>query len=179
MPDDELFTRFVGSNTPSLFRTAFLLTGSANAAEDLLQDTLAHLYPQWHRVESAESSLGYVRRSIANRYVSSRRRREVPTTSRWELPDSWDGRDLSTEVAEQAFVWGLLGTLPARQRAAVTLKYFHDLPDDDIAQALDCRPATVRSLLSRAMANLRQSTAQLEPADQPRPTGRPDPEGAR
>jgi RNA polymerase sigma-70 factor (ECF subfamily) len=49
----------------------------------------------------------------------------------------------------------LLDGLPARQRAALTLRYVHDLPDDAIARALRCRPGTVRSLLSRGREALR------------------------
>jgi len=50
----------------------------------------------------------------------------------------------------------LLAPLPSRQRAALTLRYVHDLPDDAIARALGCRPATVRSLLSRGREALRE-----------------------
>jgi RNA polymerase sigma factor (sigma-70 family) len=50
--------------------------------------------------------------------------------------------------------------LPARQRAAVVLRYYGDLPDADIARALRCRPGTVRSLIHRALAELRK---EIEP----------------
>jgi RNA polymerase sigma factor (sigma-70 family) len=49
-----------------------------------------------------------------------------------------------------------LAKLPARQRAAVVLRYYGDLPDADIARALRCRPGTVRSLIHRALADLRK-----------------------
>ena len=51
----------------------------------------------------------------------------------------------------------VLAGLPARQRAALTLRYVHDLPDEAIAKALGCRPATVRSLLSRGREALRET----------------------
>jgi RNA polymerase sigma factor (sigma-70 family) len=47
--------------------------------------------------------------------------------------------------------------LPHRQRAALVLRYFHDLPDDEIGSALGCRIGTVRSLISRGLAALRDS----------------------
>jgi RNA polymerase sigma-70 factor (ECF subfamily) len=49
----------------------------------------------------------------------------------------------------------MLDGLPPRQRAALTLRYVHDLPDHAIARALKCREATVRSLLSRGRDSLR------------------------
>jgi RNA polymerase sigma factor (sigma-70 family) len=50
---------------------------------------------------------------------------------------------------------GLLAALPDRQRTALVLRYFHDLPDEEIGAALGCRLGTVRSLISRGLAALR------------------------
>ena len=54
----------------------------------------------------------------------------------------------------------LLDTLPERQHAALVLRYFHDLPDDQIARALGCRVGTVRSLLSRGLSAMRAHAAE-------------------
>ena len=151
------FAGFVREHTPALLRTAYLLTGDGVAAEELVQDTLVHLYPKWGRVESAQVPLAYVRRSLANGYVTGRRR---PSASRelmmGQLPERADGRDDVARVADRDEVWALLGTLPQRQRAALVLRYFHDQTDEEIAKALDCRPGTVRSLISRGLAALRE-----------------------
>jgi len=56
-------------------------------------------------------------------------------------------------------VWGLLRTVPDRQRAALVMRFFHDLPDEEIADALGCRIGTVRSLISRGLASLRERSA--------------------
>jgi RNA polymerase sigma factor (sigma-70 family) len=56
----------------------------------------------------------------------------------------------------------LLAGLPPRQRAAMTLRYVHDLTDEAIGRALGCRPGTVRSLLSRGRAALRVHESALE-----------------
>ena len=152
-PDD--FEPFVRAHTPTLYRTAMLLTGNRHDAEELLQDTLAHLYPRWDRVVRADVPLAYVRRSLANRFVSARRSPAYRDASMWELPDGWDGRDLGETVAVSRTIWQLLATLPERQRAALVLRYFHDAPDGQIAEALGCRTATVRSLTSRGIAALR------------------------
>jgi RNA polymerase sigma-70 factor (sigma-E family) len=149
------FDAFVRQHTAALLRTAFLLTGNHHAAEELLQDTFVHLYPQWSRVHSADSPVAYVRRTLTNRFVSSRRTRASRDLAVWELPDGWDGEDLAESIATRRATWQLLARLPDRQRAAVVLRYVNDLPDDEIAAILGCRPATVRSLLSRGLAALR------------------------
>lgn len=149
------FELFVRANATALLRTAVLLTGSRHTAEDLVQDTLAHLFPRWGTVAAAEVPLAYVRRSLTNRYISSRRAPASRDVSMWDLPDGWDGTDVSETVADRREIWRLLGGLPARQRAAVVLRYFHDLPDEQIADVMGCRPVTVRSLVSRGVLRMR------------------------
>ena len=162
------FTGFVRTHTPALLRTAYLLTGTSGAAEELVQDTLVRLYPKWSKVEAAELPLAYVRRSLVNVYVNQhrRQRREVVLEL---VPESVDRSDANARIDDRDEVWAMLRTLPDRQRAALVLRYFHDLPDDQIARALECRVGTVRSLVSRGLAALREGSTN------PRPAGRPEP----
>lgn len=155
MTGERTFERFVREHTDTLYRTAFLLAGNRHDAEDLLQDTLVRLYPKWDRVTAADKPIAYVQRSLANRAVSRFRSPERRAESRWELPERWDASDVAENVAVSRTVWQLLGTLSARQRAALVLRYFHDLPEPEVATALGCRPATVRSLVSRGVAAMR------------------------
>jgi RNA polymerase sigma factor (sigma-70 family) len=53
-------------------------------------------------------------------------------------------------------LWTVLAGLPERRRAALVLRYYEDLPIDEIARLLDCRPGTVSSLLNRGLADLRE-----------------------
>jgi RNA polymerase sigma-70 factor (sigma-E family) len=149
------FAVFVRANTAALLRTAYLLTGSAAAAEDLVQETLTRLYPKWSRVEQAEKPLAYVRRCLANNFVNATRRKSNTEVAVEFLPEHADGTDSATTLAERDEVWRMLTTLTERQRAALVLRYFHDLPDDEIADALGCRVGTVRSAISRGLAALR------------------------
>jgi RNA polymerase sigma-70 factor (sigma-E family) len=155
MGGDADFVAFVDAHSRSLFRTAFLLTGSRHSAEELLQDTLALLYPKWERVRAADSPPAYVRRSLTNRFVSSQRSPAAGDVAMWELPDQADSRDLAAAVVDRGYLWQLLGTLPERQRAALVMRYFHDLTDGEIAAGIGCRAATVRSLISRGVAAMR------------------------
>ncbi|MGN6607818.1 MAG: SigE family RNA polymerase sigma factor [Jatrophihabitans sp.] len=155
---DDPFAAFVRAHSRSLFGTAYLLTGSGHAAEELLQDTLAALYPKWTKVQAAEQPLAYVRRALSNRFVSTTRRPAARDVAVWQLPDAAAPGDLAESVAERRWLWQALAGLPERQRAALVLRYFHDLPDDEIAASLDCRVGTVRSLISRGLASIRSDS---------------------
>jgi RNA polymerase sigma-70 factor (sigma-E family) len=125
-------------------------------AEDLVQETMVKAYAQWRRVARADSPDLYVRRVLTNTYLSWRRggwfRRTVLHA---EVPDTvaTDGTD--TRALHQ-YLWERLRTLPPRQRAAVVLRFYEDLPDAQIAEVLGCAVGTVRSLISRALTSLRE-----------------------
>ncbi|PZS26453.1 MAG: SigE family RNA polymerase sigma factor [Pseudonocardiales bacterium] len=163
MADEREFVPFVRANTATLLRTAYLLTGNASTAEELVQDTLVRLYPKWHLVVAADVPVAYVRRSVANAFVNHRRRPASRELVLDVLPERQDLRDASAELADRDEVWGLLHTLPERQRAALVMRYFHDLPDEEIADALGCRIGTVRSSISRGLASLRERSANPAP----------------
>ncbi|MGI8535792.1 MAG: RNA polymerase sigma factor [Mycobacteriales bacterium] len=146
---------FVRSESGWLVRCAYLLTGERERALDLAQDTAIKVWRSWPRVEAADDPRAYVATIMTNTYRSGLRRRrlqEVPLqllTARDEPP----GESPSYEDGEA--VVRALDRLPRRQRAAVVLRYWVDLETSDIAAALGCRPATVRSLLARATTRLR------------------------
>lgn len=150
--DPELFVR---EHATVLLRSAVLLVGNKDRAEDLVQETLARLLPQWERVAAAQSPLAYVRRSMVNRFVSQRRLSSSRDLYVWDVPEGLPRADVADGVALKRAVVQLLATLPARQRAALVLRYYDDLPDAEIAAALGCRVATVRSLVGRALQALR------------------------
>jgi RNA polymerase sigma-70 factor (sigma-E family) len=156
----EMFTDFVEANTPALKRTAYALTGSAAAAEELVQDTLARLYPRWGLVQNADVPLAYVRRALTNQFLNERRRttnREFITDT---VPERPVERSAENDFVDRDEVLALLKTLRRRQRDVLVLRYYHGLNDAEIAEVLGYRPGTTRSLISRSLAALRQ-TAQL------------------
>lgn len=155
MADEVGFETFVRTHSVGLLRSAVLLTGNRDRGEELLQDTLTHLYPRWDKVASAEFPVAYVRRALVNRSVSAGRSSRRHIVMVWDFPDQVGSSDLGEDVATRRQLWQLIGKLSERQRAAVVLRYFHDQTDLEIAEALGCRPVTVRSLLSRAVAAMR------------------------
>jgi len=153
------FAGFVREHTDVLLRTAYLLTGNAQNAEELVQDTLVRLYPKWDRVAQADVPLAYVRRSLTNGYINYQRRaarREYPHD---DVPERVDPRDVMTQLADRDQIWTGLRFLPERQRAALVLRFFEDMTDEESAAALGCRVGTVRSLISRGLAALREQMA--------------------
>jgi RNA polymerase sigma-70 factor (sigma-E family) len=139
------FAAFYAGHYSDLVRLATVLSGPADAA-DLVQDCFVRLHGRW---TSVHEPLPYVRRSVVHACASHHRRmaRGRRLTPRPERQDS----ELGADELEDA-----LAKLPSRQHAAVVLRYYADLPDADIARALRCRPGTVRSLIHRALADLRK-----------------------
>jgi RNA polymerase sigma factor (sigma-70 family) len=127
-------------------RLATLLAGSADVAPDLVQDCFLRLHGRW---TSVRDPLPYVRRSVVHACASHHR--HVARGRRLPAPED-RALELGADELEDA-----LAKLPARQRAAVVLRYYADLAEADIAHALRCRPATVRSLIHRALADLRKA----------------------
>ena len=152
---DTGFADFVRDNSSTLLRKAYLLTGSRPAAEDLVQDTLLRLYPQWQKVENADVPLAYVQRSLTNNFLNQRRRgvhREIVTDA---VPDRPDGRSAERDAVDRDEIRSLLGTLRGRQRSVLVLRFYEGLTDAEIAAHLGCRAGTVRSLASRGLSTLR------------------------
>jgi RNA polymerase sigma-70 factor (sigma-E family) len=158
------FAGFVREHTPALLRTAYLLTGNAQAAEELVQDTLVRLYPKWDRVETADVPLAYVRRSVANAFINQSRRASRREFAYEDVPERFDDRDAVGQLVDRDEIWAGLRHLPERQRAALVLRFFEDLPDDEAAAALGCRIGTVRSLISRGLATLREQMTEHPPS---------------
>ncbi|MGI8666951.1 MAG: SigE family RNA polymerase sigma factor [Jatrophihabitans sp.] len=161
MTTDERFAAFVREHTAALLKTGYLLTRNAGDAEELVQDTLVWLYPRWSQVEAAEHQLAYVRKATVNRFLAGRRRMSATEVhfdaSLEKFSDTPILRDQTAEVDERLAMWNELGELSERQRAALVLRFFHDLPDGEVAQVLDCRVGTVRSLISRSLSALRST----------------------
>ena len=153
------FEEFVQVCSPRLFRTALLLAGQDRAAaEDLLQLALERAYRHWARVCHSGEPERYVQRILANasndRWRQAARRRERPLHPGDADPPA---PDQSNAVAERDFLMRALATLPPRQRTVLVLRYFNDLSEAEIADALGCSVGTVKSHASRGLARLRDT----------------------
>ena len=147
----ELYVRHAGE----AIRLAYILTGDRQLAEDLVQDAFVKLAGRLVHLRDPGAFDAYLRRTVVNLANSHFRRKRVeraylkrtaaePQVA-WNAPDT-DRRDE---------LWQELQRLPARQRIAIVLRIYEDLPEQRVAEILGCRPGTVRSLLSRGLAELR------------------------
>ena len=130
-----------------MVQIARLTTGSNALAEELVQDAFADLY---RRFDTLQTPVAYLHRAVISRCTSRVRRRVVERRHQERQrrePPTWTDPDTVS-------VMDSISRLPTRQRAAVVLRYLADWPEADIAHALDCRPGTVKSLLSRARTQL-------------------------
>jgi RNA polymerase sigma-70 factor (sigma-E family) len=152
------FADFMRAHAPVLMRKAYLLTGSRLAAEDLVQDTLARLYPRWTRVAASDVPLAYVQRSLTNNFLNQRRKRGYRELLIEAPPDCAARHSVEREVVDRDEACALLQTLSHRQRTVLILRFYEGFTDAEIAQRLACRPGTVRSLASRGLASLRELT---------------------
>jgi RNA polymerase sigma-70 factor (sigma-E family) len=149
----DTFAEFVTTRSPRLLRTAYLLTHDWANAEDLLQATLVRAWSAWARIDADPEP--YVRRILLNVYASWWRRRwrqlERPTARPPERP----ARDDLSHVDQRDEVWQAVGRLPRRQRAVLVLRYWEDMTEAQIAEAMGISVGTVKSQATKALAKLR------------------------
>lgn len=134
-----------------LLRTGYLLCGTREAAEDLVQAALLTTMRHWRRVADP---MAYVRRAMVNQRISLWRRigsRELLTN---RFPDR-GAPDGSVGRAERDELLAALATLPARMRAVVVLRYCEDLSEAETARLLGCSVGTVKSQASHGLNRLR------------------------
>jgi RNA polymerase sigma-70 factor (sigma-E family) len=149
------FADFMSARWSSLFRTAYLLTGSRHEAEDLLQTALARTFVRWKGIRDKAAADAYVRRTMLN--LASRgwrkRGREVPID---RLPEpSHDGGVGASD--SRLLLWREIVKLPPRMRAALVLRYYEDLSEAATAAELGCSVGAVKSQTHHALRRLREA----------------------
>lgn len=129
-----------------LRRVAYLMTGQQAVADELVHDAFVRLHERW---ETVEVPAAYLRTTLVRLCLTWRDRAAMgaarePRTAGWVEPP---------EIDE---TWTLLASLPHDQRVALVLRFYEDLPVDEIARVMGCRPATARTRIHRALARLRK-----------------------
>jgi RNA polymerase sigma factor (sigma-70 family) len=130
-----------------LLRLAFLLTGSRETAEDVVQSAFASAHPRWTGIEDPAA---YLRRSVVNLAKDGQRRDYRRRRLLRSEPEP------VTAIPELDETWAHVRRLPTTQRTVVILHYYEDLPLVEIGRLLDRPASTVRSDLRRALARLRR-----------------------
>ena len=140
----ESFVELYRSQREPMVRLAFLLTGGDAAAEEIVHDAFIALHRRWDRVDNPKA---YLRVAVVNGCRSRQRRQLLLQRVQPQATFAFDAPDELTDAIRR---------LPERQRAAVVLRYYEDLPEDQIADLLGCRVPAVKSLLHRALITLRE-----------------------
>ena len=150
----ETFDAFVLNRSSRLLQMAYMLTHDRGRAEDLVQTALMRAWPRWSRIDGDPEP--YVRRVMLNTYLSWWRRRWITETPTADLPEP-GGVDHHRSVDERDEMLRALQTLPRQQRAVLVLRYYDDLSERQIADALDISPGAVKAHASRGLATLREN----------------------
>jgi RNA polymerase sigma-70 factor (sigma-E family) len=153
----EEFEAWVHARGGALARTAYLLTGDVQLAEDLLQETLARVADRWHRLSRSGSPDAYARRVMHHLSIDRWRRRqarpaEVLTDSHHEL--AWSGVDADA-VERRLVLRDALARLTPKQRAVLSLRFYEDLTEVQTAEVLGVSTSTVKSQTRQALDRLR------------------------
>ncbi|VEP40009.1 MULTISPECIES: SigE family RNA polymerase sigma factor [Tessaracoccus] len=158
------FDRYVAARGGELWAAAWLLTGDAQHAEDLVQTALSKTYWRYDTFVNDRHFEAYVRTTMYRTFVSWWRRlqwrSEVPSDSPPDTPSPLE------DPAPGADLRRALATLPRLQRTVLVLRYFEDRPTREVAELLDIPEGTVTSHVSRGLAALRRSPHLATPEDQ-------------
>ena len=153
-PDHEAFSEFASARSGSLFRTAYLIIGDYQLAQDLVQESLVKTYLAWPRLRDVTNAEAYTKRVIVTTCVSWRRRRSFSERPTNDVPDG-SGTDPTTLLPEQGELWAAVRRLPPRQRAAVVLRFCEDLSLIQTAELMGCSVGSVKRHTFIALEKLR------------------------
>ena len=149
---------------PRLVRTAYAVSGDLGVAEDAVQTAFAKAYRSWRRISRMEAPVAYLRKMAVNEVLNdrrlARRRHEITSAEPPERAAAGTADDALTHDE----MWRAVLSLPPRQRAVLVLRYYEDLSEQQIADVLGCRPGTVKSQASAALAGLRTRLDHPSPA---------------
>ncbi|MEC5170730.1 sigma-70 family RNA polymerase sigma factor [Glaciihabitans sp. GrIS 2.15] len=160
----------VAERGDSLTRYAWLISGSADDAADLVQDALVKTFGRLRNGFTVSSAEAYVRRAILNTWLDKGRR-----TTRWRriahLTAVTDIQDSSAPATDSRLdLSAELAKLTPRERACIVLRYYEDLKVDDIAEWLGISSGAVKRYLSDGLATMAVALAEDPSSARPGPT---------
>jgi RNA polymerase sigma-70 factor (sigma-E family) len=154
---DSAVTELYAAHYRGLVRLAALLLRDPWAAEEVVQDAFVAMHGAWRRIREEDKALAYLRQTVVNKSRSALRHRAVVerhTTAEEYLPSAEAGA-LSRLDADAVLV--ALRALPPRQREALVLRYWADLPEAEVAAAMRVSKGSVKTHTSRGLNALRTS----------------------
>ncbi len=139
---------------------AYLLTGDRALAEDLVQDAFVKMASRFVHLRDPDAFDAYLRRTVVNLANSHFRRRRLERRHLQGLAETEeaDGPDPAVGLTLREAIY----RLPIRQRTALVLRFYEDLPEREIANLMRCRTGAVKQLVFRAMQTLRRDLGEGE-----------------
>lgn len=155
---DEALVALYTAHYRPLVRLAALLLHDVGAAEEVVQDAFVAMHGSWRRLRDPDKALPYLRQAVVNRSRSRLRHlrveeRHLPRPT----PDAASAEYGALVELERAEVMHALAALPARQREALVLRYYADLSEAQIAEAMGISAGAVKSHAHRGLAALRST----------------------
>ena len=145
--DEEAFDAFYQASFGRLVGQIYAMCGSVTEAQDCVQEAFIRVHRRWERVEHPHA---YLRRAVVNQVTSHHRRRRLEIRKAAAAAPSEEQHQPVDELRD------VIRRLPARQRTAVVLRYYVGLPEAEIAATMGCGVTAVKSLLHRALRELRK-----------------------
>lgn len=159
---DQAVTALYSANYRSLVRLAAMLVRDSGTAEEVVQDAFVAMHGGWRRLRDPDKALSYLRQSVVNRSRSVLRHRAVVEKYAPKgLPDAPSAEAGAIGELERSAVIDALSRLPARQREALVLRYYADLSEAEIANAMGISRGAVKSHTARGMTALRNVLEQF------------------
>ena len=159
MNDPDALEQLFRDRWVEMVRLARLLTGSTAGAEDLVQDAFVRLYVRWGGLRRIDRPGAYLRTAVLNGCRSQLRHRRVSDrheARRTVLAPTATPESEALASAEHDRMVGALRSLSGRQREALVLRYYLDLPEAEIAATMGVSPGSVKTHLHRGLAALAQ-----------------------
>ena len=153
-PTGDRLAELYARSMPAAERLAYLLTGNVDEARDLAQEAFVRCVGRFRHLRVPDAFHAYLRRSVVNLHTSGLRRSRVERAYLARAATG-DVPTLGPEVEVREQLWQALATLPARQRAALVLRYYEDLSERDAAGVLGCSVPALKMLVARGTASLR------------------------
>lgn len=144
--DDEVFAEFVATRSVALLRTAYLLTGDRERADELVRESLIHAYPTWRGIREPRAAESKARTAMVRTLIS-----------RWRSAASAGDRAATDQRPGvlTGRLWPIILTLPPRERAVIVLRYHEDLTVQETATVLSCSTRAAERHNARALHALR------------------------
>jgi RNA polymerase sigma-70 factor (sigma-E family) len=156
------FEAYAVADMPRLTRLASMLTRNADAARDLVQETLVRVGVAWERIDRDGNPAGYANTTMSRLAwrQDQRRRTELSLLSRHRPVEEVSAEFARVDDASQ--LGQAMTLLGARQRAVLVLRFYCDLSEAEVARSLGCSAGTVKSQTARGLANLRRHLTEID-----------------